>query len=310
MGAEKSLYDYLQILKSPEVYPDIASAGYFLGPLIAIASKIIAFAGIFAMIAILIRIGIDVLLVAGVGNLIKGDGTGNRGAFMGALTQLSSFKDEKDIPYNDPWGYMTSHGYKIILMLAFVGLMVSGMLLPLAGTFTASAGAAISKVANINPVPYIEALEIDVSGLEGTISRSSVSSLISGYNKQTGYMTSALQRSQNRDDLSDEEYAQVAAAYYNAYWASEIYSYEMEKAYKDLKAQSEEAGQALGKDGERLKNFNYNAHRVNVDTVLLKHGKEFSGGSGNSNPYAETDLEVKAKKLREEVASYRPSGKK
>lgn len=308
MGAEKSLYDYLQILKSPEVFPDIAGAGFLFSPIISVASNLIAYAGIIAMVFVILRIGVDVMIVAGVGNILRGSGKGNRGKAADFLTQLSSFRDDdKEVPYNDPWKYITEHGYKIIVMLAFIGLMISGQLLPLAGTFTASAGAVISKVAKINPVPYIEALEIDVAGLDSKISRGSVSSLIKEYNKHTGNMTSALQRSQKRDELDNEEYAQVAAAYYNSYWAAEVYGCEMEKTYNELKAEAEESGEVISKDGERLRSFNFNSHRVNVDPMLLKHGKEFNPKDGrlSGNIYAETDLEKKAKEMMADVKTMR-----
>ena len=46
MGPEKGLYDYLQILKSPEVYPDIQGAGFMLSPILNVISNIIAYMGI------------------------------------------------------------------------------------------------------------------------------------------------------------------------------------------------------------------------------------------------------------------------
>lgn len=269
MGSNvQGLNDYLQILKSPDIYPDIAGAGFFMSPLISVVSTIIAFAGILAMLLVLLRIGADVLIMSGAGTIFSGS--------KGAGKQIEKFasKDIEDCIGN-PWAYLKKEGYKIILMLAFVGLMISGYMLPLAGTVTASMGAVITKVADINPVPYIEALDISTLSLSKQVDKSSLTTLMKQYSKHAGNMTSARQQALKSEALSDTEYKNASVAYAKSYYSAEIYRYILAGHLHNIKVDARQEGgdKPLTSEQEQLRNFNYTAHLSDVDYILLNKGK-------------------------------------
>lgn len=279
-GPEKGLYDYLQILKSPEVYPDIAGAGFMLSPILHVISSIVAYLGIIAMFFVIIRIGVDVFLMAGAGNFITaGADVGNGKKFKSGLLKLSSFYGVKEgVPVGDVREYLANYGVKIILMLVFIGIMISGQMLPLAGTITATTGTIITRVANINPAPYLESIGLTTDIINKSIGRASISKKMSEYGNYTSNLTAVRQRLKNPEELSEAEYKELVKAYYNSYWAAEIYAKQLEKDLQDAREKSQkDEGIAMSNEEKKLRSFDTNAHRVNVDRALLDKGVECGG---------------------------------
>jgi len=270
MGPVQGLNDYLQILRSPDIYPDIAGAGFIMSPIISVVSTIIAFLGMIALLFVLLRIGADVLIMSGAVSLM----TGKAGAGVSSrLVGLSSFKDSDIAIYaGEPMKYVKDFAWKIVLMLAFIGLMISGHLLPLAGTVTAATGSIISKVSNINPVPYIEAIDLKADKITRSVERASLSTLMKEYNKHVSNMTAAKQQADKSESISETEHDQAAAAYYNSYHSARIYSYQLQTKLYELR-NDDNKDRKLSREEEELRNFNYNAHEANKDNVLLAIGK-------------------------------------
>jgi len=263
MGPDKALNDYLQLLKSPTIYPDIAQASQYLTPFIAIVSDIIAVVGIIAMIVLLLRIAIDVLYMTGLMGIVSERVGTDR------LLAISSFAGSKNIPVGDPIQYVKNFGLKLILMFAFVGLMVSGQFLPLAGTATASIGAVIQKVANVNPVPYIQAFSINTSALQNLSSSSTVNNMINLYNQYYAAMQSAEQQVQN-GKLSQADYDKAAVAYFNAYYATAVVAEQMQINVTNIQNRQLQ-GKSVSADEKKLMNFDYSSFNVNPDYQILDY---------------------------------------
>lgn len=291
MGPEKGLYDYLQILKSPEVYPDIQGAGFMLSPILNVISNIIAYMGIVAMFFVILRMGSDVLIMAGAGNFMgASDKEGKvRGAFLLNLSSFNSVGDATKVMGDIPL-YLKNYGTKIILMLVFIGIMISGQMLPLAGTITATTGTILTRVANINPAPYLETLGLSEDTIGKNIQRANIAKLMSSYGEYTQNLTGVRQRLRNPEELSDEEYNNLAKAYYISYWTADLYATELEGTLHNARIKSrQDGGVAMTNDEKKLMNFDTNAHNVGIDRVLLEKGKEVAGDSDSSGlqKYAE-----------------------
>lgn len=280
-GPEKSLYDYMQILNSPEVYPDIQSAGYYLSPLLKIVSNAVAIIGIIAMVFIFLRMGVDVLIMAGFGSAIADKASGK-------LLKFSSFNNLNDTVIGDVPQYFKKYGWKLLLMFIFVGIMVSGQMLPLAGTLTAVTGTAISRVAKIDPTPYLDALSITETTVTNTLEKATINSLMKDYSSYTSNLTAIRQRLRNPSDLTDSEYDQLAEAYYKSYLTAEIYSIELQGWLHNIMLRTSgnaKDGSVVGDptsmtdDEQNLRNFDMRAHTRDVDQVLLQRGKELANDS-------------------------------
>ena len=276
MGAEKGLNDYLQILKSPDVYPDISGAGFFMSPIIAIASNIVAIMGMLSLVILILRIGMDVVVVSGLGEMI---GSANGGVNRG-INMFASKKSHEHV--GDPRSYVKNVLPDMLLMFAFVGLMVSGQLLPLAGTVTATTGAVISRVAQINPVPYVENLSVNVDKLRTNANRASITQLIKNYNTQVSNMGSALVAYESNDNMSEEEYNDIARAYYVSYNLADMYAFHLEIARYNARVKSQKNETSMTRDELRLLEMGLNAHKIQ-NNQLYKAGQEVHksiGGPG------------------------------
>jgi len=276
MLAQQGLYDFLQILNSPEMYPDIAGAGFLMSPILSFASSIVAYLGIAALVFVLLRIGADVVLMAGLGSIISNTkDTGAIGRAKGGFFSFSSFKNGGELP-PDAASYLSKYAVKHLIMIAFIGLMISGQLFPLAGTLTATSGAVIAKIANINPVPYVEALDISPDAIGAAFTKSSAKNLMEGHTRYTSYMTAALQRLSSTEEISNDEYKKIAISYWNAYWAAEQYSVEIKAQLEVLKGKVDAGNTKLSDDEQTLREYDYNSHNKNVDNLLLQNGKDYS----------------------------------
>ncbi len=267
MGYEKSLQDYLTLLSSPEVYPDIASAQFMMTPFIHIISTVLAYIGVIAMMLILLRIGCDVLVMSGMSGILNG----GRGESVSGFIEKFSSKDVTKC-VGEPIEYIKKEGYKIIIMIAFIGLMISGQMLPLAGTVTASVGAVVSRVASIDPVPYIRNAELKSESL-GTIKqraqRMNVHKLATSYSEQLSNMSAAYNMA-NKEGISQEEYKTAANAYANSYQLSKFYAESLDKERKEIEKRiNEEEGFKPTKDDLNIYNINTKQHNVNFDKRLF-----------------------------------------
>lgn len=272
-GNVKGLNDYLQILKSPDIYPDIAGAGFFMSPAIAFVSTLIAYAGMIAMLFILLRIGADVLLMSGLGNAISNPKA------SGAINRFSSFENSGKVPVGQPWEYIKGEGKNIILMLAFVGLMISGYMLPLAGTVTASIGAVVTKVSDINPVPYIEAVDLTNDGVVKSMTRSSLSVLMKDYSRHYGNMVAA-KHAADKDNITETDYKMASKAYYNSYYSADIYANKLKGELHNIRARAaNDSDRKISREEEELRNFNYHAHKQDLDGILIAQGASNGGDS-------------------------------
>lgn len=276
MGPEKGLNDYLQILKSPDVYPDISGAGFFMSPIIAVASNIVALLGMLALVILILRVGVDIVMVSGLGGMIEGKSDGlDRSIRMLATKNVEQY-------VGDPIEYAKNIVPNTLLMFAFVGLMVSGQLLPLAGTVTATTGAVISRVAKINPVPYVENLSINVESLRKGADRSSISQLIKQYNIQVANMSSALNAYEGKTDIKQEEYEDIARAYYVSHNLADMYAFKLEIERHNSRVRSQKDQTKLTRDEQRLLELGLNSHTIQ-NNQLYKSGREFYKKMGGSN---------------------------
>ena len=292
MGPQKGLNDYLSILNSPEAYPNIAGAGFFLSPVISIASTIIAYAGIIATILVFLRVAADVLIISGLNSALGGV---RGGSTVGGWLSRFATKGVEETCEGEPLTYLKHHAYKILIMIMFIGLMVSGQMLPLAGTLTASAGAAIARIANINPVPYIEAVQIDFSGITDRLGRSSIDNLIDNYNKHIQNMASSKKAFQG--NLTEEELDSIALAYTNSYIAAKITGLQMDIInHNSLLDTMKVNGRRLTSEEERLRSFNTKSHEYEVDYRLINRAVKVS--TTNLDNYLE-DLRNAEKELKE-----------
>lgn len=274
MLAEQGLYDFLQILNSPEMYPDIAGAGFLMSPILSLASSIVAYLGIVALVFVLLRIGADVVLMAGLGNIIGSGGEKGFGKVKKGFFSFSSFSGGA-LP-DDAASYIKDYSWKHLVMIAFIGLMISGQLFPLAGTLTATSGAVIAKVANINPVPYVEALDVSPESITKAFTKSNVKGLMEGHTKYTSYMTAAQQRLNSADEITTEEYDKVAAAYANAYHSAEKYADRIKEQLITIqnRVTAADSTENLTDAEKDLRGYDYNSHKKNIDHMLLENGEK------------------------------------
>lgn len=269
MMTNKGLNDYIALLNSPDMVPDINGAAYIFGPLLSVVSNLVAYAGIIATAFLLLRIALDVVIMAGGGSLIPKNAAGK-------MENLHSFgKDMSDAPVGDPLEYVKKFGWKIIVMFAFTGTMISGLLLPLAGTATATVGAVVAKAAHLNPAPYIESINLDKDTIERALGKSSLTGTMKQYNIYVANMATAKQQAEKGENLTKDEYDNIARAYNNNYEAAEMYSRQLKKMLRDARARgSGKEGTPLTKEEEVLMNFNMNAHKQQLDALLRKRGND------------------------------------
>lgn len=278
MGSERSLQEFLSLLSSPDVYPDIASAHFVMSPVLSLVSSILAYIGIVAMIFILLRIGADLLIMTGMHSIFDGN-KGKRGVDFVSRFASTSGKESNAKWVGDPVEYVKTEGWKIIIMIAFVGLMVSGQLLPLAGVVTSSIGTAITRVASVDPAPYIKNVQFDTSTFQRIAKSNDINKLQSAYNSEMANMSSAYQAA-HKNGIPETVRTDAMKAYATSYDLAEGYAQairakqaEIEKFNNDPDRQHD-----LTDKDRRTLHLNTNLHNANFDSIFYEECRGAGGG--------------------------------
>lgn len=271
MTAQQNLFNFIQLMNSPSMLPDIAGVGFLAGGAISAVATVVAWLGIVSLLFVALKIGVDVVLMSGLdGFLDKQKESGAR------IIKVSSFYagGKLQTVSDSPISYIKDHAWKILLQLAFIGLMISGQLFPLAGTITATSGAVLAKVANINPVPYIEAFTISELSIVNAISKSNYPALIKTYQKYNSYMSAATDSLKDTSNMTTDEYNKIAAAYFNSYYAAELYRLEIQSEVDKINEIVRSDERQLTKEEIELKNFDASLHKKSVDRQLLSKAEK------------------------------------
>ena len=133
-GANRSLQEFIGVLSSPDMYGSMSTAASLMGWFLHLVVVILMVAAIIGIGLIMFKFACDIIMLSGLGQMMGGGGNfAQRFASEGALS-------------GDVIEYLKKDSWKLVITLGFIGVLASGMALPLAGQVAGIMGAAIDKL--------------------------------------------------------------------------------------------------------------------------------------------------------------------
>lgn len=138
-GANKSLSDFVSFLGSSDLYGNMSTAAGLMGWVLSLVVTILMIAAVIGVAFIVFKFACDVVFLSGLGHMMKG----------GMASKVEGFASNEAIN-GDIISYIKKDAWKLIVTLAFVGILASGMALPLAGQVAGLVGAGIGKLVGLD----------------------------------------------------------------------------------------------------------------------------------------------------------------
>lgn len=133
-GANRSLQEFIGVLSSPDLYGSMSTAASLMGWFLHLVVVILMVAAIIGIGLIMFKFACDIIMLAGLGQMMgKGGAFAERFASEGAAS-------------GDVIEYIKKDSWKLVITLGFIGVLASGMALPLAGQVAGIMGAGIDKL--------------------------------------------------------------------------------------------------------------------------------------------------------------------
>lgn len=148
-GANQSLSEFVGFLGNPDMYGSMSTAAGMMGWLLQLVVFFLMVCAVIGVAFIVFKFGCDIVFLSGVGHMM-----GGKGQFVEKFASKSA--KESDI-----MGYLKADVWKLVITLAFVGILASGMALPIAGQVAGVAGAVISKLVGVDVAGKVENFSYD-----------------------------------------------------------------------------------------------------------------------------------------------------
>lgn len=149
--SNRALQEFVAFLGSPDMYGSMSLAASMMKWAVHFVVTLLMIAAVIGVLFVVLRFAIDIVYLSGLGNFIKTDGD-SRGAKIGAkINKLASPQAIK----GDVMAYIKEDMWKFIITLAFIGLLATGMLLPLAAQVAGMIGAGVDKILGLDPATQI-----------------------------------------------------------------------------------------------------------------------------------------------------------
>lgn len=226
-GANRSLAEFVSFLSSPDMYGSMSTAATMMSWLIHFIVVVLMVAAVLGVVFIMFKFACDVVFLSGFGQMM-----GNK------AQKLSNFASDSALT-GDIYGYIRKDIWKLLVTLAFIGILASGMALPLAGQFAGAVGAMIDKVVGVDPAGKL--YEFDFNEFEKSITYMRDEDKKAAYDEAVSQMKSyrdqiytlGQKASTDKNDSTLEQYKQI---YTNAYLKANALSGELpdgvESTYK------------------------------------------------------------------------------
>lgn len=155
--SSRALNEFVSFLGSPDMYGSMGLAAQMMKWAVHAVVTVLMIAGIIAILFIVLKFAVDVIFLTGVGHVMQSSG-GEGGK---ALTnRMSGFASAHALD-GDISGYIKKDLWKAILTLAFIGLIASGMILPLAGQVAGIIGNGVDRLIGLDPATKLANFDIE-----------------------------------------------------------------------------------------------------------------------------------------------------
>lgn len=149
--SNRALQEFVAFLGSPDMYGSMSLAASMMKWAVHFVVTILMIAAVIGVLFVVLTFAVDIVYLSGLGNFINTEGTG-KGAQIGA--KINKLASEHAIK-GDIGDYIKKDLYKPILTLAFIGLLATGMILPLAAQVAGMIGAGVDKILGLDPATQI-----------------------------------------------------------------------------------------------------------------------------------------------------------
>lgn len=181
-GANRSLSEFVGFLNSPDMYGSMTVAAQMLSWLVTGVVAILMLAAIIGVCFIVFKFACDVVFISGLGQM-----AGKFGDKLKGFASPSALE-------GDIGGYLKKDLWKLLVTLAFVGILASGMALPLAGQVAGIIGAGVEKLVGSDPASKIKDFTLSKYG--------DAVKLMSAEEKKTQYDQAVAEMKTYRDQLN------------------------------------------------------------------------------------------------------------
>ena len=182
--SNRALQEFVAFLGSPDMYGSMSLAASMMKWAVHFVVTLLMIAAVIGVLFVVLRFAIDIVYLSGLGNFISTTGEG-RGAKIGAKVHklASEYAIEGDIGK-----YIKKDLYKPILTLAFIGLLATGMILPLAAQVAGMIGAGVDKILGLDPATQIS--NFDFTEFKDSIDYTRMEDLKQQYDKSVSAASS------------------------------------------------------------------------------------------------------------------------
>lgn len=149
-GANRSLTDFVSFLGSSDMYGSMSVAAGMMGWLIKLVVTVLMIAAVIGVAFIVFKFACDVIFLSGLGHMMKGN----------MASRVEGFASKEAIE-GDIISYIKRDAWKLLVTLAFVGILASGMALPLAGQVAGLIGAGIGKLVGVDLAGKVQDFNLD-----------------------------------------------------------------------------------------------------------------------------------------------------
>ena len=151
-GANQSLSEFVGFLSNPDMYGSMSTAAGMMSWLLQLVVFVLMICAVIGVAFIVFKFACDIVFLSGLGHMLSG-GNGSSSGKVGNF--LGKFASE-GAQGGDIFTYLKKDAWKLIITLAFLGILASGSALPLAGQVAGVAGAMINKLVGLDVAGKIE----------------------------------------------------------------------------------------------------------------------------------------------------------
>lgn len=230
--ANRSLQEFVAFLMSPDMYGSMSIAAQMLKWAVHAVTLILMLAAVIAVLFIVLKFACDVIYLTGVGSFFEG----KSGRVGSAVDKVAKFASPHAVK-GDIQGYIKSDLWKPIVTLAFIGLLASGMALPLAGQVAGIIGAGVDKIIGLDPATRLA--NFDYEKFKETITYTRPEDLKDQYDKAVAEMRTYRDRIYDLgikgvgdDNVTLNQYKSLYTA---AWYRAQMISNELNKHLGELK---------------------------------------------------------------------------
>jgi hypothetical protein len=175
--SSRALNEFVSFLGSPDMYGSMSLAAQMMKWAVHAVVTVLMIAGLIAILFIVLKFAVDVIFLTGVGHLMSGSGNTR---VQGAYGKMTKFASDGAVA-GDVAQYIKNDLWKGILTLAFIGLLASGMILPLAGQVAGVIGAGVDKLIGLDAAS--ELASFDVADFKSSMAFTRADDLKAQYDK-------------------------------------------------------------------------------------------------------------------------------